>query len=107
MSSQSKFKGRFVYSTKEDALIALHIIDDEEKNPDDDFEKNAIMRESFTISDDGTVLSLDFSGFMPARSWYGSRRVLCKMSAKAVDGKIRCSFEGDAAEFVVAGRGWS
>ena len=107
MSYLAKFKGSFGYPDIETAESALKIIDDEESKPDDDFEINILEKRNFKLDTEQATLTIDFSGFIPASSWYGCYRVICKMSAKAQKGKIKCSFEGDADEWIQAGRGWS
>lgn len=106
MSYLAKFKEKFQYPDVETANKALSIIDEEDTNPDD-FERNALSRDDFKLDEEKFVLSIDFSGFLPASSWYGCQRLLCKMSADATKGKVKCGFEGDPDEWVRAGRGWN
>ena len=105
MSYYSKFKGKFVFDDYASLLNALKIIDEENENPDD-FEMNSLEKSDFEIKKEENTLVIDFKGFIPASSWYGCHRVICKMSKDAIKGKIKCSFEGDPDEWVRAGHGW-
>jgi len=105
MSYFVKFKGSFEYPDAQTAENALLIIDDEDKNPHYS-EMNILSKEDFKLDSENATLSIDFSGSIPASTWYGCQRVICKMSKHATKGKIKCSFEGDPDEWVKAGRGW-
>jgi hypothetical protein len=104
MSYLIKFKGTFKYSNVETAENALKAIDIEAENPDD-FEMNALEKEDFKLNSETASLSINFSNFLAASSWYGCLRVLREIAKKAKSGKIKCSFEGDADEWVKAGKG--
>lgn len=106
MSYLAKFKGAFEYPDIKTAQNALKIIDDEEENPDD-FEINALTKEHFKFDEEKKTLTIDFSDFLAPSTWYGCRRVLCKMSKNAVKGQIKCGFEGDPDEWVKYGQGWA
>ncbi len=102
MSYKVEFAGMYTYKDEEDVRKAFEIITEEENK--DDFEKNSLRIDNFTISEDGKTISINLKDFMSCRSWYGSHRIICKMLSNAVDGKIKCSFEGDSDEWVCAGR---
>lgn len=105
MGYMAGFKGSFKFSSNDDVMDALKVLEDETANPDDR-EPNSLMRNDFTINDSGIDLNVHFSGSLSCSSWYGCKRVICKMSKKAVEGKVKCSFEGDPDEYVKAGSGW-
>ncbi len=106
MSYHVEFKGIFRYADTNAVEQALSVIDIEEENPDYE-EMNILERSNFKLDpDDVLAISIDFSASIPASTWYGCRRVICKMSKNAIEGEIRCSFEGDADEWVDAGSGW-
>lgn len=105
MSYQVKFKGSFKYPSIEILEKALEIIDQELENPDDDFERNSLLRDDFEIKD--LKLIIDFDNFISASSWYGCTRVLYKMSKHAIEGTIRGEFEGDGPEWISAGDGYN
>lgn len=105
MTYSVQFKGEFVYPDQATAEKALEVIDQEEAHPDDDFEVNILGRDDFKL--DGAKLMIDFDNFIPASSSYGCERVLCKMSADAVDGKIKFSYQDSPDQWIKAGRGWS
>lgn len=106
MSYLAKFKGQFEYPDAEAVEKALKMIDDEDEDPDPS-ETNALGRDDFEVDTKKSTLTVDFSNFIRASSWYGCQRVLCKMSGDATGGAVKCSFEGDPDEWVRAGRGYT
>ena len=105
MSYNVTFKGQFVYPNTPAVLEALKVIDEEAADPDME-EMNALEKEDFKLLEEETTLEIDFSASIPATCWYGCQRVLYKMSTHAINGKIRCQFQGDPAQYIVAGDGY-
>lgn len=105
MSYTVGFNGFFVYENEDSMAAALAIIDQESDNPDSD-EPNGLEKSDFKVDAENCTLVIHYDASMPSSTWYGCRRLLCKMSGTAVEGEMRCSFEGDPDEWINAGYGW-